>query len=390
MIQALYDIRFAFDSDNPFEKDSSKIYLNKLKKYLADNADTFTEIDYLDTSKYLMVCPELKTIFGEPVDRKTCISEKLNLEIKRFIKENIPQLPEELQKWVSDTSGANKGKVIQSLAGGAVSDVDVKLDPTTAIIEAEGFGTPIVPSDGKSFTSNSTLGLQYDIGSDKMLSYSEVCKICVNLARSKALAANTFDPALAALERDKKIKLIREIHRYKSNTQIDPYVDGDLAPMSIDELEQILETCKMHQERFKVRETFTRGLQACGTVYDAIFPEGIPVTKNKRVCFKGFGKELLSTMFNQTTTIGLAFQNILNKNNIHVSDELLILLVFGETCLQKVEIKTVEPQKEEKESVTVEQLGEVNAAIRKDLSKEYASSDLEDIDDEEYEEDDDE
>lgn len=387
MIQALYDIRFAFDTDNPFEHDSTKTCLNKLKKYLAEHADEYTVIDYLNNSKYLMVCPNVKTIFGEEVD-ETFTSNKLNDEIKKFIRENITKLPSTLSKWVNEKASSSStspslttSSPSTSLSGGnnssKTNEFDAAFDDITSNM--------IAPPMNTKFSSALSIGLHYDISNDKAITYDDVCKLCMNIARTKLVESNAVtDPTVAALEREKRKKLTYEINRYRSNALITTLVEEDISQMSLEQLESCLEQCKRLQENFKVLEVCKRSFSASGTIYSALFPEGIPVGKNKRVCFKGMGKEVLNTLFNSTTTTGIAFQNILDKNNIHISDELLTMIAFGEICLSKVEIKTVEPEKE-KEDVSVEQLNAINDVVNS--NRNYASQELENIDEyDEYDE----
>lgn len=134
----------------------------------------------------------------------------------------------------------------------------------------------------------------------------------MNISKTKLLESNAnMDPTIAALEKEKRKKLTSEIKRYKSNKFIDPFVDGDLSSMSLEQLELCLEQCKQLQENFKMSVIFRRGFGAGGTIYNAIFLEGIPLTKNKRLCFKGVGKEIINTLLNgTTTTTGIAFQKI--------------------------------------------------------------------------------
>lgn len=388
MIQALYDMRFAFDSDNPFENDSTKTSLNKLKKYLSEHADDFTEIDYLDTSKYIMVCPNLESIYGEKVDRNNCKSEILNAEIKKFIKDNIPKLPQDLQKWVNETP-----KIIPTAAaaitGAAVATTDtvkssvdtVSNDIDNALAEV-GSAFAIPPMDSK-FSQSLSMGLHYDISSDKAISYEELCKLCMNIARTKLVESNVErDPMVEQLEKDKRKKLTYEIKRYKSNKMIDALVDEDISSMSLEQLENTLEQCVRYHENFKVLEISKLGLRAGGMIYDAAFPEGVPIGKNKRLVLKGVGKEVVNTLFNGSTTTGIAFQNILKKNNIHISDELLALVAFGEICLSKVEIKTIEPEDNkdgDKDKITMDNLNKISN------EKNYSSEKLQSIDsDDEY------
>ena len=86
MTEALYDSRFAFRYDNPFEKDINKECLKKLKQYFAANQEKFTEIDYLADSRYLILCPNVTTLFGEDVSNGDVTNNQLTKEVKNFLK----------------------------------------------------------------------------------------------------------------------------------------------------------------------------------------------------------------------------------------------------------------------------------------------------------------
>lgn len=53
----LYDTRFEFGKDNPFLNDIGREKLQKLKRYIKEHTDDFTEIDYLEDSRYLIMKP---------------------------------------------------------------------------------------------------------------------------------------------------------------------------------------------------------------------------------------------------------------------------------------------------------------------------------------------
>ena len=128
-------------------------------------------------------------------------------------------------------------------------------------------------------------------------------------------------------------------------------------------------------------ELFKRGFSVGGVAYDMLFPEGIPVSKTKRLKFNGVGKEILSTLFDPHTSVGLAFSNILQKHNIHVSDELLTLVAFAGICVSKVKVETIEPEVDE---VDENELHVVNRESMNGVGYdgESESSDLESVSDE--------
>ena len=350
MSNAIYDSRFMFKYDSPFEGDANKELLMKLKRYIAQNNNQFTEIDWFTESRYLILQPDITTLFGDDVTNGV-ENNKLTQHIKSFII-NITGISSELKKWCQEPVNVTN----TNFGGGNLtpSDDDYSgddADPVNNINSYNAMAASIIPTATPSnFSHNLSIGMQYDISTDKCLSYTDVCKMCINIARTKAIEQGIpKDETVEQLEKEKRKKLTQEIIRYKNNKLIDPLIESDLSDMSLEQLETCLEQCIQYQENFKTLEIFKRGFSAGSTIYDAVFPEGIPLGKGRKLCFKGVGKEILSTLFNATTTTGIAFQNILKKNNIHVSDELLTIVAFAEICISKVEIKKTE-QKDDKNS----------------------------------------
>ena len=344
MTDIIYDSRFNFNHDNPFDNDTNKQYLTNLKRYFANNQSKFTEIDWYEDSRYLILRPDLDTLFGISVNGFS--NSKLTAKVKSFLL-TIPSISQDLRQWCNESTmqkeepqqiptpitRPEENEEPVGINGGDTSTQDFMVAPNI-------LPTISTPKFAQSLNS----GMHYDISTDRSLSYEDVCKLCLSIARAK-LVENGIpkDETVEALERSKRKELTNEIMRYKNNKLIDPLVEGDLSSMSLEQLETCLEQCKAYQEHYKTQEMFKRGFSAGGIIYDMVFPEGIPLGKNRRLQFKGIGKELLSTLFNTTTTTGIAFENIIRKNNIHVSDELLTLIAFGEICMSKVEIKKVEP-----------------------------------------------
>ena len=197
-------------------------------------------------------------------------------------------------------------------------------------------------------------------------------KLTINIARSKLIPDMIKDETVIALEREKKKNLIQQITRYRNVTLIGAMDDSDLNEMNLAQLEACLEQCIKYHENFKTLEIFKRGFGVGGIMYDMIFPEGIPISKTKRLCFKGVGKEILSTLFDPHTPVGLAFSNILQKHNIHISDELLTLVAFTGTCVSKVKIETVEP-KDEYEDIPGQNHYVTDNSLHRAKIKEYSS-----------------
>ena len=195
---------------------------------------------------------------------------------------------------------------------------------------------------------NSTLSItNYDISNDKSISYEDLRKLTINIARSRLVPEIAKDETVLKLEQEKRKQLIQQITRYRNVRAIAALDDSDLTEKNIAELEACLEQCIKHHENFKTLELFKRGFSVGGVAYDMVFPDGIPISRTKRLKFNGVGKEILSTLFDPHTSVGLAFNNILQKHNIHVSDELLTLVAFAGICVSKVKVEDVEPSVDE-------------------------------------------
>lgn len=345
MSNSLYDIRFAFKFDNPFPNDPNKEYLKELKKYLSMNQDKFTEVNYLNDSRYLIICPETKQLFGEDVrNSKTgfatpdTTTNPLSSYVKEFIL-SVNGISDEMRSWASKKTSF-KQKTIQNLQENTSND-GVEMQNTTEERNYEDF-IPLMPNKF-SYPSTSSI-TNYDISNDKSISYEDLRKLTINIARSKLIPEMVRDETVIALEQEKKKNLIQQITRYRNVRVIAMMDDSDLNEMSLSQLETCLEQCIKYHENFKTLELFKRGFGCGGVLYDMVFPDGIPISKTKRLCFKGVGKEILSTLFDPHTSVGLAFSNILQKHNIHVSDELLTLVAFAGICVSKVKVEDVKPK----------------------------------------------
>lgn len=339
MTEALYDIRFAFKFDNPFPNDPNKEYLKELRKYLAANQNTFTEVNYLTDSRYLTICPDTKQLFGEEVESTNYLSNPLSSYVKEFVL-STNGVSNEIKKWANEKTSSKPKQITitdeqeQDLNDAQISNISGEEQKYEDFI-------PIMPNKF-SYPSTSSI-TNYDISTDKSISFEDLRKLTINIARSKLVPEIVRDETVVALEQEKKKNLIQQITRYRNVRAIAAMDDSDLNEMNLSQLEACLEQCVKYHENFKTLELFKRGFGCGGVLYDMIFPDGIPISKTKRLCFKGVGKEILSTLFDPHTSVGLAFSNILQKHNIHVSDELLTLIAFAGICVSKVKVEEVKP-----------------------------------------------
>lgn len=376
MTVPLYDLRFAYKFDNPFPDDVNREKLKRLQKYIAANQDKFTEVNYLNDSRYLILCPEKQQLFGQEL--KPGIVDMSNNPLSNYVKEfiaNCDIISPEMKQWANNKTAPKlteipQQKDIENIDDKEEDDYEGNEDSTA---NQYGDYIPLMPNK---YQLNSTLSItNYDISNDKAIGYEDLRKLTINIARSKLTHEITKDETVLKLEQEKRKQLIQQITRYRNVRQIAALDDSDLSDKNIAELEACLEQCIKYHENFKTLELFKRGFNVGGVAYDMIFPDGIPISKTKRLKFNGVGKEILSTLFDPHTSVGLAFSNILQKHNIHVSDELLTLVAFAGICISKVKVEEVEQEKSEQIIHTVSKNTMKNV--------EYESeSDLESVSDE--------
>ena len=382
----LYDLRFAYKFDNPFPDDPNREKLKKLQKYLSANQDKFTEVNYLNDSRYLIICPETKQLFGKPVDGTNVSNNPISNYVKEFIS-GIDVISSEMKQWASNRTAPKLDKIIPvDDTKGNLDKLDEYSDGDDIVeglpenaVDASAYGdyVPLMPNKYSTSLMTTT---NYDITTDKGISYEDLRKLTINIARSRLVPEIVKDETVMKLEQEKRKQLLNQIQRYRNVRAIAALDDSDLSDKNIAELEACLEQCVKYHENFKTLELFKRGFSVGGVVYDVLFPEGIPITKTKRAKFNGVGKEILSTLFDPHTSVGLAFSNILQKHNIHVSDELLTLVAFAGICVSKVKIEDVKPEVEEPDDVHVV-TREGMAKVKYNDADEY-ESDLESVSDE--------
>ena len=389
MSESLYDIRFAFKHDNPFPNDPNKEYLKELKKYLASNQDVFTEVDYLNDSRYLTICSDATTqLFGESViDSKTgyvntnSISNPISSYVKEFIL-STNGISDDIRNWASEKTSTKPKSVPEPESNVVEGGDEFAIQTTGEERKYEDF-IPIMPNKF-SYPSTSSI-TNYDISNDKSITFEDLRKLTINIARSKLVPEIVRDETVIALEQEKKKNLIQQITRYRNVRAIAAMDDSDLNEMNLSQLETCLEQCIKYHENFKTLELFKRGFGCGGVLYDMVFPDGIPISRTKRLCFKGVGKEILSTLFDPHTSVGLAFSNILQKHNIHVSDELLTLVAFAGICVSKVKVEEVKPQDDyvdDNQYVIDNSLSNARMDNENDKTDEYYEEQIEDVSDE--------
>lgn len=345
------DIRFRYQNDNPFGGDN-KAHRAVLINYMNTHQGDFKDFDPLETYHFAMLVSStsnntLKQFYGIKVPKyNRNIDFTLPADLKKRIQNTLLKIPEispKLKEWAG-----SKVEVVEENA--QVQNVDANQVEAQSPEQIEGGAVPnetypyvytpsaIVPSRigfGKSSTTITT----YDASTDRTITYEELQRITCNIARSRLTIEHDKDESVVRMEEEKRKELIREITSYREVKQIGAINDTDLSEMDIQQLEQCRDQCKKHFEHFKTLEVFKRGSIVAGTVYDTVFPNGIPISKKKRIRLDGVGTELSEVLFDTRTTTGKAFSELLNKYNFGVSNEALLGIVILSSIFKKIKIE---------------------------------------------------
>ena len=304
-----------------------------------------------------------RELMGAPVNGSDITHSEFTNKLKSIIL-NCPCSSKELKTWASKTESV-------------VSGGDSKTAQSSAKYKPLGTNDQLQLSLSKILEG----GTMYDMYSERTITYNELRSITLNIARSLRDPKNKTTDVELALENEERRKLINAIHEFKNVTVISPYIEDDIGKMSIEQLKTIKEKCERLHSQFKVGEALKSGFTLCSVAYDTMFPEGIPISKNKRLQFGGIGEEIKNKLLDNTKTVGFSFSRFLQKHNINITDEMTFLIAMGEILTSKAKIVNAPPKDDKKKNNDKE----VN-----DMSDDDSDdSDVDSDDDDDYDSDDD-
>lgn len=344
-----YDIAYNFNYDNPFPNDSSKQKLNTLKKMVKQNlAISFDDIDTV--IKFYDLNTDITQLYNMD-DKKTPITDTLMFnDIKQVIM-SIPEL-KYFNSWV------DKYNTIQEpiMSGGDVQEEEPKEDddkeieiekkkPVFELPQEETKWETVIPITPTKFDYSKTGGLtNYDITNEKPLSYEDIRKLTVNIARSKLKNIVEKSEQVLALEKAKRKELMNNIQKYKNIKVIGAMVEDNIQEMNLDQLEHTLNHCEHLFQTQKLKEMIKRGANFGTLLTSTVFPNGIKIGKDKRIKTKGALKTVIDSVFDSQSTIGVAFQNIVEKHNWNITDEMVLMLSVGEMLISNIKVEKIEDE----------------------------------------------
>lgn len=352
MNNIFYDIAFSFNYDNPFPDDGGKMKLNNLKKIIKQSL-TINIDDIINNIKFYDLNPTLQKIYNE--EREKPINETFMINDIKSIILGIPQLkyfnswvdqysflpePNNLNQQIQQTGGNNEETTNKETINEINNEPEDKKQIKQVEPPEDQKLESIIPINSFKFDYSKTAGLtNYDITSEKPLSYEDIRKLTVNIARSKLKNTIEKSEQVLALEKEKRKQLMANIQKYKNIKVIGIMVEDDIQNMNLDQLEHTLTTCEKLFQSQKLKEMIKRGANFGSLLTSTIFPNGIKIGKNKRIKTKGAMKTIIDNVFDSQSTIGVAFQNIVEKHNWNITDEMVLMLSLGEMLISNIKVE---------------------------------------------------
>lgn len=348
MNENFYDIAYMFSCDNPFPDDSGKQKLNVLRKLVKQNlAIPFDNIDTV--IKFYDLNSGISQLYN--VDDKTApITKTFMFNDIKTVVSTLPEL-QYFNSWVNKFNALPE----PSMSGGNTKQAPPTEQPKPEIVvAAETKKAPepsqddtkwesVIPITPSKFDYSKTNGLtNYDITSEKPLTYEDIRKLTVNIARSKLKNIVEKSEQVLALEKAKRKELMNNIQKYKNIKVIGALVEDNIQEMNLDQLEHTLNHCEHLFQTQKLKEMIKRGSNFGSLLMSTVFPDGIKVGKNKRIKTKGAVKTIIDSVFDSQSTIGVAFQNIVEKHNWNITDEMVLILSMGEMLISNINVEKIE------------------------------------------------
>ena len=219
----LHDLAYSFNKDNPFPDDNNKQRLNILRQMVKNSLAI--DIDEVDKDiNYCRLKEDITQLYGED-----CDNEITNTPMIDDVKDVVEQLPQlkYFNSWCSQYQ--RKLSIIDNNANQMGTDeanqVGTDEENQTRTNEANGMRIlgddntfeGVIPIQPMKFDYSKTNGLtNYDITTDKPLSYDEIRKLTVNIARSKLKTTVEKSEQILTLEKEKRKELMNNIQKYKN------------------------------------------------------------------------------------------------------------------------------------------------------------------------------
>lgn len=383
-LDQIVDIRFNIRYDNPFRNSQNMSRnterINRFYKIIAENPSSFRKVDWVEDSRIKRISKfDNAKIFGSMVSNKLSENKKLSYLVADCLKQTGSKLNKglipELSSWV-DRCTANQPAAVEKLGPGlnipTVSAEPIRDDSSSSeSIEEDvrpSFAADLIDIPPQSIADvalNSDMVYKstddvttYDLTPGKQLSYDDLCKLTIAIARSQLTETVKKDENILFIEEREKDRIRKNIEKYMSNAEIATmFPNLDVNSLTLKQLQYYSVHIEDYYETLKLMNFMKKGLDMADLGYTRLFPEGIPMPGGKyKLRLDGTVESVKKVLFDRESPVKIAFKNIQEKYNLHISDEFLLCLNIGAAICSKVHFDKVEEKQETSEDSSEDEI----------------------------------
>jgi hypothetical protein len=324
------------------------------------NPEKFTDFNYITNSRAYGSVEKMNKYMNVPLTNDLCDCKPLYQDVCTFfstLNSRLPNtFPEELVEF------AQQG-VTDSVPGNIHEEETIVDNNNPVDNEEDGVMVDSIPnfsdnSDVKYITNDDMA--PYNLMSGKLINYFDVFKITTNIARTQLSVVITKDENIVSMEEREINRLRQELDKYMKNVNIQKYFTNlNIDELNLKQLQYYTEKCKSQFESLKVLDVAEKGLEIFDFGYNTFCPNGIRITKNKVIKLNDTTNALKEVLFDRNSTAPISFKNVIDKYNIHISDEVNTIFNIAGKFLKRIKIEDYEgsdeetEEKEEQKSVEV-------------------------------------
>ena len=371
MTSELTDCRFNYNYDNPFEGSAKTRNLESLKEYMLKNINDFKAVNWIEDSRCYNIPfgSNIKaTLIENPkICKNVCllilrINSRLTTKLNQGLIDYCTETKKTLGDVEDDTEEDDENEVNdnenENESNGTVNELQ-HLCPESDELQF----TPI-SIDNLDMAASDTIDITtYSVMPGKTMTYEQLCQLCENKARTLFTTTLVKDKNVLFAETREMSRLTSELRKYMGNSEISSKLNVNIEDLSLNELQQTLDQAKDIYETIKVTDMIKKGIDLVELACTYVFPNGIKIPrKNKVIKLNGVGESFNTLLFDRNSPLKIAFSNVVDKYNIHVSDGFLCTLSILQTLATKIQVEDIpDPKKklkdksEEDEEETVEE-----------------------------------
>lgn len=359
----MYDIRFNFINDNPYDYKkglNSKDVLNNfhlLKDYIESNSDEFTDFNYITNSRAFGSVDKISKYMDYTIQDNLQDCLPLYRDVCEFFAKLNGRLPnvlsEDLINFAIQGVSTIDPNVITQTIESDITNSEIEITPNEMIDEVSTILPPTFNQDNDEVKYTTTDDMApYNLMSGKLLNYNDVCRITLNISRTQLSVVMTKDENMVFMEEREKTKLRQELDKYMKNIDIQKnFTNIDLDQLNLKQLQYYTNQCKDVFESLKVIDAAQKGLEVFDFGYHTFFPNGIRISKRKVVKLDGTAAAFNEVLFDRNSTAPISFKNVVDKYNIHVSDEMNTFMNIIGKLVKRIKIEDIPIDEDSSEEV---------------------------------------